>query len=964
MAVARDGKMLAAVHSEDGQAYIDIHELPEGRRTSSWPAGKPGVHELFFSPDGKSLFGVLIEGDAFNKTGFFTQSWSTPTGRPTSPLMTRTDGVIYAPAADRLLTTTQNRALLRDTATSRARGSGFTEVASASMYHFAAHPDGRTALAVGRENTVRSWQLPVDAEPVSEGATDSQAPPTGSAFIRRQSRGLHGFWSGLRADGQIAVSLATGVADRELVRCTDPATGRPLGRPVSHHTGWLIGSVAFSPDGRYFATGSNPDGRVAGEVRLWDASTGRLRLPPLPHTNYVRALAFQPDGKALAVGDYNGLVRFWDTSTGQEIGRPLPQGEIVLSLAFSPDGKMLAVGLASDHTGKPGTRLWDTTTRRPIGELLPSPDIVGQLAFRPDGRALLAGSTNFGQAERFARLWDTIRGQAICEPIRDEMAGGFRPDGRAFLTLGSDGTIKLRDATTGKTLATLVTSSRAASCAAYRGDGGLIAAGLEDGTVRLCDPATYQPVGPPRSMRHAVRQVAFLPDGRSVAAIDEFGESRTWPVPEPLEDRNLADLTLRIEARTGLRMETGLSISRLGAAEWRERLEQLSRLDSMAVQPDTDPAWHEPMIREAEQTGNAFAAIWHLDRLMAARPDDWFLYVRRARAFSLSDRFDLAAKDFQRAERLGKRDEILDFQVHCVFECTKEKRWAEALWYLDRLIAARPGDGSLHEDRAAVYSKLGREADRQAELARVYELEPGEGLVIPRAEELGRAGRWAEAASLLARCGRKGPLSRELAHAWAIACLKARNQAGYREASAAFMASQGPDPTVTWNALSVASLLALAPEAIDDYRVPISWFVNRLSATPAPPNLYRDLFTNALGGLLLRAGRTDEAISRLNAAIDLTSEVELPSDWLYLGMAHARRRDRAEARRCLERLDASPPGSSLPFWDLQELTLLRNEAELMILDAGFPSAPFQTKGDITNIPSPVSSVTQFERIQK
>ena len=163
------------------------------------------------------------------------------------------------------------------------------------------------------------------------------------------------------------------------------------------------------------------------------------------------------------------------------------------------------------------------------------------------------------------------------------MAGGFRPDGRAFLTVGSDGTVKLRDAATGAVLASLLTSSSPATCAAFRGDGGLVAAGFEDGTVRLCDPATSQPVGPPRSMRHAVHHVAFTSDGRSVAAIDEFGESRTWPVPEPLQDASLDDLTLRIEARTGLRMETGLAISRLDAPAWRERLEQLGRLDPTAV---------------------------------------------------------------------------------------------------------------------------------------------------------------------------------------------------------------------------------------------------------------------------------------------------------------------------------------------------------------------------------------------
>ena len=102
-------------------------------------------------------------------------------------------------------------------------------------------------------------------------------------------------------------------------------------------------------------------------------------------------------------------------------------------------------------------------------------------------------------------------------------------------------------------------------------------------------------------------------------------------------------------------METDRTIARLDTSAWRDRLEQLGRLDPAALQPDVDPAWHEPMVREAEQTGNAFAAIWHLDRLIAAHPDDWFLYARRARAWSLSDQFDKAAADYAagRAARLA-----------------------------------------------------------------------------------------------------------------------------------------------------------------------------------------------------------------------------------------------------------------------------------------------------------------------
>src|SRR4029077_5960750 len=137
-----------------------------------------------------------------------------------------------------------------------------------------------------------------------------------------------------------------------------------------------------------------------------------------------------------------------------------------------------------------------------------------------------------------------------------------------------------------------------------------------------------------------------------------------WPVPRPLPDEGLDDLILRIEARTGLRMETGRTIAPLNTPAWRERLEQIRRFDPAAVQPDLDPAWHEPMVREAEQNGNAFAAIWHLDRLIAARPEECFRYARRARACSLSDQLDKAAVDFQQAERLGKREDVLDFQLH------------------------------------------------------------------------------------------------------------------------------------------------------------------------------------------------------------------------------------------------------------------------------------------------------------
>jgi serine/threonine protein kinase/WD40 repeat protein/tetratricopeptide (TPR) repeat protein len=929
-ATAPDGSKAATGRIENGKGYIDVHELPAGRRVASLRASKLGLGQLFFSPDAKSLYASVLEGDIYKGNMQFGQIWDLGTGRPTSPLLPGTSDAICTPAGDRLVTLTGDSWLVRDAVSGRAKGSAFPANGSA-----AAHPDGRTILAVADDNTIRVWQISADAAPVS-GQESSKQEWNSSLGPNRQTRGLSVFWAGLRADGRVAISLAKDASERELILLSDPASGRPVGRPMPHYPRWVVRAVSVSPDGRCLATGSNPHFPPTGELRLWDASTGRLLLPPIPHTNYVSAIAFHPQGKLVATGDYNGLVRFWDTAIGREIGRPLPQGEIVMSLAFSPDGKILAVGLAMDHARKPGTRLWDTATREPIGDLLPSTDRVTRIEFRSDGQALLADT---GRAN--SRLWDVPRGQPLGEPMVDEATGGFRPDGRAFLTVGKDGTVKLRDAATGELLARLLTASSPATCAAFRGDSGLLAAGFQDGTVRLCDPAASQRVGPPRSMRHAVQRVAFTPDGGAVTAVDEFGETRLWPVPEPLQDDDINDLTLRIEAGTGLRMQPGLAIVRQSGSAWRERIEQLGRRDPTALQLDDGPAWHEPMIREAEQKGNAFAAIWHLDCLLAVRSDDWFLYARRASAWSLSEKFEKAAADYEKAERLGSREQVLDYQTHHVIDCIRGERFREALWHLDRLIAARPDDGTLHEQRASVYGKLGREADRQGELARVFELGADAGLVLPRAEELGRAGRWAEAAGLLARCGRKNPVSRELAQAWGIACLKVGDRAGYREACAAVTARLGPDPTVVWNALSEAALLSLGPGAIEDNRVPIDWFEKRVSTSPAPPALYRHLLSNALAGLLLRAGRIAEAIARVNEGIAAAKEVELPTDWAYLALAHARKGGFAETRRWLDRLGAWRPDSSTSFWDLQELDLLRSEAEALVFDAEFPRNPIQ-----------------------
>jgi WD40 repeat protein len=101
------------------------------------------------------------------------------------------------------------------------------------------------------------------------------------------------------------------------VRLWDPATGAPVGEPLTGHTG-LVYSVAFGagPGGRpTLASGSFDQ-----TVRLWDPVTGAPVGEPLTgHTSGVTSVAFGtgPGGRPLlASGSTDKTVRLWEPATG------------------------------------------------------------------------------------------------------------------------------------------------------------------------------------------------------------------------------------------------------------------------------------------------------------------------------------------------------------------------------------------------------------------------------------------------------------------------------------------------------------------------------------------------------------------------------------------------------------------------------------------------------------------------
>jgi WD40 repeat protein len=104
----------------------------------------------------------------------------------------------------------------------------------------------------------------------------------------------------------------------------------------------------------------------------------------------------------------------------------------------------------------------------------------------------------------------------------------FSPDERWALTAGADGTARLFDAATGRTLAIMRGDGRALNGPAFSPDGQLAVAGGEDGTARVWQVPSGRTVAVLRGHKALVRAPAFSHDGRLVVAASNDGTARVW----------------------------------------------------------------------------------------------------------------------------------------------------------------------------------------------------------------------------------------------------------------------------------------------------------------------------------------------------------------------------------------------------------------------------------------------------
>lgn len=310
------------------------------------------------------------------------------------------------------------------------------------------------------------------------------------------------------------------------------------------HVGF-VGAAAFSPDGRYFASGLGDveSGQVAPSLHLWDGLQGSYLRTLLPEYYDIQAIRFSPDGSLLIAGGTQTSVFVRDVQSDRTL---VSYAQYPTDIAISQDGQTIVfAGWGWVTVWKGFQRIhWSTA---------PVHYTMLRVALSPDAQRLATISVPYrpsyligASPSRTVALWNVQDGSLLWTRELPANATGvaMSPD-RARIAVGrEDGLVSILDADTGQVI-TELSGLGYDALVQYSPDGSfLVAAGglapyLFRGALRIWRTSDYALLG--EIALPGVPSVVTIAPSQTVVAVGyRDGELEWISLPDGSTRRRLA----------------------------------------------------------------------------------------------------------------------------------------------------------------------------------------------------------------------------------------------------------------------------------------------------------------------------------------------------------------------------------------------------------------------------------------
>ena len=439
IAFSPDGTTLA---SSSWDETVHLWDVATGTHKTTLTAHTEAVSNIAFSPDGRTFV-----SSSFNEDKVIL--WNVGTWQQKAAFNTDINCFAFSPDSSTVATGSWRGELnLWDIAGGTHKTELLGHLSNISSVAFS--PDGKT-LASGGEDKLYLWDVDSGARKLSipghtKGVNAIAFSPDGGT-LASGSREQILLWDTATKTHEATLFVGDWVSNYSLTFSPD---GRTL---VSDNHLWDVSSrthravirgygidtggyprddsIAFSPDGRLFASSE----RGSSRVHLWYA--GRTYKTGLTgHTDRVTSVAFSSDSRTLASGSKDTTVRLWDVATDENTATFIGHTDSVSSVAFSPDGSLLASG-SDDNT----IILWNVDTGEPRTPIVAHTTGINDVVFSPDGKTL--ASCGY-RDDTTVKLWDVDTG-TLKTTFFGHTYGiseiAFSPDGQTLASGGWDGII-------------------------------------------------------------------------------------------------------------------------------------------------------------------------------------------------------------------------------------------------------------------------------------------------------------------------------------------------------------------------------------------------------------------------------------------------------------------------------------------------------------------------------------------